>query len=186
MRNKEGKSGTSRDMLPETLVEKPVVVLMDIDYTLFDTDKFKKSGLKDYCLYSGDLEALETLAELADLGILSQEVPPIAQIRKLEETGIRRHFPDQRVHLHADKLSEMRRVFEAYGNRRKIVLVDDKLTVLDQAKRANPSVFTAWVKRGPYAQQQPEIEGFRPDKEVDDLAGLVPFIQNLCVEFSVT
>lgn len=186
MKDKDGRSGISKDMLPETLTQKPVVILLDIDYTVFNTGGFKESGLRDYSLYPGDLEALEVLAELADLGIFSQEVPSISQMRKLEKTGIRKHFPDERIHLYADKLVEMRRVLEAYRSRRKIVLVDDKLALLDQAKRVNPSISTVWVNRGPYAQQQPEIEGFKPDLEVDGLISLVPFIQNICVEFSVT
>lgn len=166
-------------------LNKPIV-LFDIDYTLFNTDRFKKSGLKDYSLYPGNLEALEDLAELADLGIFSQEVPPVSQIRKLEETGIRRYFPNQRIHLYADKLAETRRVLEKYRDRRKIVIVDDKLSVLDQVKKTNPRVVTVWINKGPYAKQQPEIEGSKPDAEVGDLASLTPFIKNLCVEFLVT
>lgn len=184
MKDKYERSKGSKDMLRETLTEKPVVVLLDIDYTVFNTGRFKESGLRDYSLYPGDLEALEVLAKLADLGIFSQEAPTISQMKKLEETGVRKHFPDERVHLYADKLAEMRRVLEAYRSRRKIILVDDKLAVLDQAKRANPGISTVWVKRGPYAQQQPEVEGFKPDLEVDGLAKVVPFVQNLCAEFS--
>ncbi len=166
-------------------LNKPII-LFDIDYALFDTDSFKKSGLTDYTLYPGDLEALNMLKNIADLGIFSQETPPIAQMKKLEETGVRRYFPDERVHLYLDKLAEMRRVFETYRDRERLILIDDKLAVLDQAKKAKPDITTIWVNRGPYASQEPQIKGFKPDFEVKSLINVVPFIQNLCVEFSLT
>lgn len=63
------------------------LVLFDIDYTIFDTNSFKKSGLTLYRLYPGVKNVLEKLNNTYTLGILSQGEKEF-QIKKLQETGI--------------------------------------------------------------------------------------------------
>lgn len=179
-----GKEGDMTTMIPESPSAKPVVVLFDVDYTFFNTGRFRETNLGKYELYEGEAENLEELAQIADLGIFSQEAPNISQMRKLEETGVRKLFPDHRIHLYADKLSEIRGVFEKYKGRKKIVLVDDKLSVLMEAKRVNPDIVAIWINRGPYAQAQPAIEGFTPDHQVQGLTELAPLVRSICAEFS--
>ena len=48
------------------------VVLLDIDYTLFDTKTFKESSLKKYALYDEISAVLKDLANVAELGIFSK------------------------------------------------------------------------------------------------------------------
>jgi len=70
---------------------KDIIVLFDIDYTLFNTDTFKDSGLTLYTLYPQVKKVLELLNTKYTLGILSEGDVGL-QNRKLKETGIYQLF----------------------------------------------------------------------------------------------
>ena len=40
-----------------------------------------------------------------------------------------------------------------------------------------PSVFTIWVKRGFYAENQKNIPGFKPDAEIKNLSEVVKIVK---------
>ena len=50
-------------------MNKKTIVLLDIDYTLFDTKTFKDSGLTNYILYDEVLQVLGRLRGTVELGI---------------------------------------------------------------------------------------------------------------------
>lgn len=150
------------------------IVLFDIDYTLFDTDFFKESGLSEHRIYEEVISVLESLSKIAKLGIFSEGNISF-QIRKLKETNIEKYFAEDNTHIVLNKLDELEGIFQRYKNR-KFFFVDDKLTILSDAKKAFPDVFTIWVKRGPFAQSQKEIPGFKPDAEVKTLSKVIKII----------
>lgn len=150
------------------------IVLFDIDYTLFDTAFFKESGLSEHKIYEEVISVLENLNKVALLGIFSEGNIDF-QIRKLKETNIEKYFAQDNTHIVLNKLDELKGIFQRYKNRN-FFFVDDKFTILFDAKKAFPDVFTIWVKRGPFAQNQKEIPGFKPDAEVKNLAEVIKII----------
>ena len=152
------------------------VVLFDIDYTLFDTRKFKDSKLREYGIYDEIMEALTQLSSLANLGIFSKGESEF-QKTKLEKTEMIKFFKENNIHIFEDKDANLISVLEKYKTSR-MFLVDDKLPVLYSAKKYMPKVFAIWVRRGPYARDQKEISSFKPDAAVLNLKEVVNLILN--------
>lgn len=153
------------------------LVLFDIDYTLFDTDAFKKSNLTTYLLFEETLDVILTLKKFSDIGIFSEGEVDF-QKTKLKKTSLYKHFINQNVHIVEKKDLVLRDILEQY-KKRTIFLVDDKLNVLHLAKETIPSTFTIWVKRGPHAKVQKSIEGFQPDATISDLKEAVAIVKGV-------
>lgn len=152
------------------------VVLFDIDYTLFDTDFFKKSKHSKHKIYEEVIEVLKILKNIATLGIFSEGNLNF-QKTKLEKTGIKRYFEQKDTHIVLNKLDELKNILERYKEA-KTFFIDDKLSILFDAKNMYPEVFVVWVKRGFYAQRQKKIAGFKPDAEVKNLSEIVGIVQS--------
>lgn len=152
------------------------IVLFDIDYTLFDTAFFKESNLLEHKIYQEVIQVLENLKTIAILGIFSEGNIDF-QRKKLRETGIEKYFEQDNTHIVLNKLEELKGIIEKYEDR-ETFFVDDKLAILFDAKESFPDVFTIWVKRGPFAQNQKEILGFKPDVQVDNLSEAVKIIRS--------
>lgn len=154
-------------------LQKPVV-LFDIDYTLFDTGRFKDSQLQDYNIYQEVMGVLMQLSSLASLGIFSKGENEF-QKTKLKKTGMVKFFKENNIHIFDDKDANLINVLEKYNDSR-LFLIDDKLGILYSAKKHTSQIFTIWVKRGPYAQKQGKIPGFKPDAEVENLEEVISII----------
>ena len=114
------------------------VVLFDIDYTLFDTQKFKESQLQNFSIYQEVEEVLMKLKDIADLGIFSKGGNKL-QKTKLESTGMIKFFEKNHIHIFDDKDANLMEVLEKYKNS-KLFLVDDKLGILYSAKKIMPDL----------------------------------------------
>jgi FMN phosphatase YigB (HAD superfamily) len=155
-------------------------VLLDIDYTFFDTGKFKKTKLELYAVYEEVLPTLKELHEIAQIGIFSEGDLGLQQ-RKLRETNVEVFFQKEHIYIVEQKHKEIEKILDSYQKKGQLVLVDDKLPILYVAKKYMPSVYTIWVKRGVYALAQEPIEDFVPDAEVTNLQEIIPLIRNLKV-----
>jgi FMN phosphatase YigB (HAD superfamily) len=164
------------DFETEDVSEKQTVVLFDIDYTLFDTGKFKESELSEYILYDEVIEVLETLGAVVKLGIFSEGDLDF-QKTKLVNTLIHEHFAEEHVHIVNEKHATITTILEKYRDD-KLILVDDKLEVLKMAKGLSQNVYTIWVKRGPFAERADEAS-FTPDARVTQLHELIKIISNV-------
>jgi FMN phosphatase YigB (HAD superfamily) len=153
------------------------IVLLDIDYTLFDTAHHKKSNLLKYQVYTEVQETLSELVKIARLGIFS-EGDLFNQKKKLRETNIDKFFSEEHIHIVEKKFDVVQQMLHAYRKKGQLFLVDDKLTILHIAKQLFPSVYTIWVKRGEYARKQKPIKDFLADAEVELLHEIVPIIAN--------
>jgi phosphoglycolate phosphatase-like HAD superfamily hydrolase len=149
------------------LSNKKIIVLFDIDYTLFDTDAFKESNLTKFLLYREILPMLKSLADVAELGIFSKGEDTF-QNTKLQQTEIGSFFKQENVHVFEDKDVNLKIIIEKYKDL-KIYFVDDRLATLYNAKVISPSVFTIWIKRGPFARNQTISSNFSPDATLDNL-----------------
>ena len=150
------------------------IILFDIDYTLFNVDLFKESVFKQFEIY-GEVEGvLIELSSLARLGIFSEGGYEL-QKAKLARTNIKKYFRDEHTHIIFSKSNEIKKVLDRYKNK-KIFFVDDKLTILHDAKKIMPSIFTIWVKRGKYAQGQAEIKNFKPDATITSLDQIISIV----------
>lgn len=155
--------------------EKEKIILFDIDYTLFDTKLFKESKLSEYSLYEESLETLDMLGASVKLGIFSEGDLDF-QKSKLIKTLIHDRFPEEHVHIVESKKLSVTGVIEKYKDSQ-LILVDDKLEVLEQAKKISENVITIWVKRGPFAESTESI--FTPDHKVSVLSELPALINNI-------
>lgn len=161
-----------------TMQSNKAVVLFDIDYTLFDTDAFKKSQLKKYIVYDEAHEVLTELKKIAILGIFSEGEINLQRM-KLRKSNLQRYFKEEHIHIVPDKLAEIKRVLDGYRNK-KIFFVDDKLTILRDANSILPSIFAIWLKRGIYAMNQKEIANFKPNAVVKNLSEVVKIVKSRC------
>ncbi|OGH41391.1 MAG: hypothetical protein A3H79_04295 [Candidatus Levybacteria bacterium RIFCSPLOWO2_02_FULL_36_8b] len=157
-------------------MNKKPAILFDIDYTLFDTDFFKESKLLKHKIYDEVIGVLESLAEATTLGIFSKGETEF-QKTKLNKTGIGKFFKENNVHIFDDKGANLRDILEKYKSF-KLFIVDDKLEILHSAKKHMPQIFTIWVKRGPFAQNQEKIPDFNPDTEIKNLSVIPSLILN--------
>lgn len=152
------------------------IVLLDIDDTLFNTDKFKKSHLKHFELYEDVPGAIDTLSKIVVLGILSQG-ETMLQIKKLLETNIHHYFVEEHTHIVTIKVDAFKTLLEKYKGRGKIFFVEDRLVTLEKAKKTDPSICAVWMKRGRYAETQKLIQGFQPDYTITNLHDLIPIVK---------
>lgn len=159
-------------------MEKTNIILFDIDDTLFNTDVFKQSNRTVFSLYDDVIPTLEKLKTMASLGIFSQSDDGLQKI-KLRETKIDHFFEEMHTHISKDKIGAIQSTLSRYDENQHVFFVEDKLPVLVAVKKAFPSVFTVWIKQGRYAPKQEPIEGFSPDAEINNIAELVPLIQNV-------
>jgi FMN phosphatase YigB (HAD superfamily) len=152
------------------------VVLLDIDDTLFNTALFKQSGLSEFKVYGEVMQTLEELCNKVILGIFSKGAEQF-QKDKLKKTEMMKFFKEENVHVFEDKNINLTQVLNKYSGS-KIFLVDDILEVLQNAKKNSEKIFTIWMKRGRYAENQKPTPGFCPDCEVANLAEVVTIVKS--------
>lgn len=153
------------------------IVLFDIDYTIFDTDLFKKTLLQEYAVYSEVHPTLSRLHEIAELGIFS-EGDLLLQKKKLKKTAVDGYFRKEHIHIvpYNNKNESMKHILARYRGKGKLYFVDDKLTSLFLAKQFMPEIVAIWIKRGVYALKQQAIANFVPDATVERLDQILPKI----------
>ncbi|KKQ28393.1 MAG: hypothetical protein A3H17_00925 [Candidatus Levybacteria bacterium RIFCSPLOWO2_12_FULL_37_14] len=158
------------------LSSKKPIVLFDIDYTLFDTALFKQSGLSMHKIYAEVTQTLDGLNNFATLGIFSKGETQF-QKTKLEKTGMAKFFKEENVHIFDNKDANLIKIIDKYKGL-KIFIIDDKLEILYSAKMYMDQLFTIWVKRGWYAENQKAIPDFIPDAEVENLSDVVRIVKS--------
>lgn len=156
--------------------ESEKIVLFDIDYTLFDTEQFKASNLTKFMIYEEVRDVLAELQQIARLGIYS-EGEATFQRNKLLQTNVAIHFLEDHLHIVEDKTVSIEEILSHYKNKQTF-LIDDKLSMLRDAKKFLPTLFTIWVKRGPFASVQEPFDDFAPDATVDTLHNIVEIVAN--------
>src|ERR1700689_525668 len=92
-----------------------IIILFDIDNTLFNTLRLKDSNLTVFESYKEVNDTLEKLSRIATLGILSQGEVAF-QKKKLNETKIAQYFFEEHTHIVQFKIDVMKEVFEKYKN----------------------------------------------------------------------
>lgn len=156
--------------------QKNTFVLFDIDYTLFDTASFKASELQEYLLYDEVIETLQSLSGVVTLGVFSEGDLDF-QKTKLVKTLVQDHFQSDHVHIVSDKHATIQSIVGNYTDET-LVLVDDRLDVLKNAKSVSKDVITIWIKRGPFAESA-DTSAFSPDYAVSSLSDVVKIVSNL-------
>jgi len=157
-------------------MNKKKFVLFDIDFTLFDVQAFKDSKLTKYTIYDEVMQVLEEISKFTELGIISKGESEF-QKTKLEKTGMAKFFKEENVHIFEDKEANLTKIIDKYKDH-KIFLVDDRLETLYSAKKHVDDVFTIWVKRGWFAENQKPIPSFNSDAEVESLSEVVRIVRS--------
>ncbi|MEK7517385.1 MAG: hypothetical protein AAB583_02455, partial [Patescibacteria group bacterium] len=211
-------------------MNKKSIVLFDIDYTLFDAEKFKKkifletvkavghkktndvedkirdlyaasrriNGFFNQRLFVRDLVSeFNLITSPSQLGKLifkestfrgnmykeTKQVLNLLSRNKLLRIGIfstgydrfqRKKIKEIEDFLHKEHIyifvfkdRELSNIIKRYKTH-SLYLIDDHLGILYMAKRVKKKVFTIWVKRGRFAENQKNIPGFEPDAEVEN------------------
>lgn len=148
-----------------------LIILFDIDYTIFNTALFKQSNLTQYSIYPEVSAILNDLSTQATLGILSQGEKEFQQ-NKLIQTKIDHLFHKDHIHIALDKKKLIHTISEMYKDK-SLIIIDDKLPLLVFAKKYIPNAVTVWVKRGEYAENQKPIPGFTPDATLNNLSKIM-------------
>jgi len=154
-------------------LNKPII-FFDIDYTLFDTALFKKTNFTKYSLYEEVPSVLANLSKNLELGIFSQGDKDL-QNSKLKVTKIDHFFQKEHIYIESEKEEKIKSIIEKYKNIQ-LYIAEDKLFILSLMKKENPDIFTIWIKRGVYAQNQKPIPDFMPDAVMYNLSGIIPLI----------
>lgn len=154
-------------------LNKPII-LFDIDYTLFDTALFKKTNFSRYSLYEEVPGVLSELSKKFILGIFSQGEETL-QNSKLKATKIDHFFHKEHIYIESEKEEKIKVIGEKYKDAR-LYMADDKLPLLFLMKKHYPRIFTIWIKRGVYAENQDPLPGFTPDAIMENLSGIIPLI----------
>lgn len=157
---------------------KPTLILFDIDYTLFDTDLLKSTDLKVFRPFEEVPHVLTTLSDKCKMGILSEGELQF-QTEKLQRTDILHFFDTEYIHIVDNKIERMPDILKKYTNDYQLIIVDDRLEILQKAKTEDISIYVLWVKRGTYALNQPSLDDFKADLEVTTLKNIVSFVTNL-------
>ena len=139
-----------------------LIVLLDIDDTIFNTAKFIESDFTQFELYKDVQKSLEELSQIAMLGILSQGELSF-QKRKLLETNVEHYFHEKHTHIVDVKVEAFKKILHDYRGKGKIFFIEDRLKTLSEAKKTDKSIIAIWMQRGRYAKSQKQISGFTPD-----------------------
>lgn len=145
-----------------------MIIFFDIDYTLFDTDTFKKSGLTHYESYPEVKLLLSTLSKKARLGIFSEGELNF-QKEKLRKLGILQYFELDSVFIFENKQEHVAEIFGSMDDN--TYVVDDKKEVLNMIHEINKAIKTIWMKRGVYAQHSKS--DYIPDYEISNLTDVI-------------
>lgn len=152
------------------------VVLFDIDYTLFDTDLFKESDLKNHSVYEEVLGVLVDLSTVATLGIFSEGNIEL-QKDKLLKTDMSKHFNQENVHIFEEKTKSISSVLEKYKGDQ-IFIVDDRPVILEKVKKQDPSIFTIFINREKRIWRRDESTDYQADAVIYSLTEIIPLVNN--------
>ena len=139
----------------------------EIMSVIIDPKTFRENLHKDV------LDSLNKLTKIGKVGILSQGDNEFqsAKIVHFKHLLSRDH-----IHILSDKKSDMVRILKNLKEH-DLYFVDDMLSMLQMAKKIQPSIVTIWMKRGRYAENQKAIPDFTPDAEAKNLSEVVKIIK---------
>lgn len=152
-------------------MDKKKIILIDFDYTLFDTDKFVKYlqrapeiiNFKDF-LYPDALEFINYASKIDEITLFS-EGDENFQKAKIVGTGIGKLFPGGvKILPSFTKVQELLKI-SRNGN---VVLIDDKPEVVDSALSMGCKVIR--VKRGKYEKDDTKT---KPNQTVGTLSEII-------------
>lgn len=153
------------------------IVLLDIDDTMFNTALLKETKLTTFRMYDDVHASLIELAQVASLGIFSQGEIAF-QLKKLKETNIHNYFNEEHTHIVADKVELVKHVLAKYKDVKTLFVVEDRLEVLELAKKCGSNIYTIWMKRGRYADNPRVPVSYKADATVKNLHEVVPIIRD--------
>lgn len=123
-------------------------------------------------LYSESEETVIALGKLGKLGIFSQGHE---DFQKAKLDSIVHYFSVGHIHIVPNKKMSVAKTFQKYTDEH-VFLIDDSLPVLGEVKNLAPHVFTIWMKRGKYAENQDPIAGFKPDSVIVNLRQAIDIV----------
>ena len=77
-------------------------------------------------------------------------------------------------------MGNIQNILKIYSNSKKIVL-DDKITILEEFEKRNKEVITIHIKQGSYKSLLPKNKSFKADFEVVNTRSALDVIKNLHV-----
>lgn len=182
------------------------VFLVDLDNTLFDTEKIRPlidkvpdKELKKYfkkCLFPNALDILRKLKALGKVVIFSgvQELGYKYQKSKIKETGIEQIAGKNNLVIVHDKHSHIKTQIQKLkkNNFSEIFILDDRVTILEEAHRIDPNIKGILMAYGKYKntpitnQNAISYKGNSLKEAYDFLSSLVDFLDHLSIRQGLT
>ena len=97
------------------------------------------------------------------------------QRKKIKE--IEDFLHKEHIYIFVFKDRELSNIIKRYKTH-SLYLIDDHLGILYMAKRVKKKVFTIWVKRGRFAENQKNIPKFEPDAVIENLSEVVKIVSH--------
>lgn len=124
-------------------------------------------------VFDETVEVLQELSQNKDfrIGIFSGGREE-HQLKKIEK--FKHFFHEEHIHILRMKDKDLPHIMKQYEHDT-VVLIDDILQILYNAKKFHPNMTVIWMKRGRLADQQ-KIEEFEPDYTVTNLREILKII----------
>ena len=131
---------------------------------------------KNY-LCDGTEELVEYVRSRGDV-IIFTDGDLVYQPMKIKNLNFSRDIDE--IFVFEDKMGNIQNILKIYSNSKKIVL-DDKITILEEFEKRNKEVITIHIKQGSYKSLLPKNKSFKADFEVVNTRSALDVIKNLHV-----
>lgn len=131
--------------------------------------------LMEESLYEDTVEVLDFLAKQSylTLGIFSAG---LVRAQRLKIKIIENFLHQDHIHIFEFKKHHaLSQLLQRYTGQ-KVVLVDDMIHVLYEAKQLDADVHTVWIRRPERSFQDSQVDNFKPDSIIRSLHELIPIV----------
>jgi FMN phosphatase YigB (HAD superfamily) len=128
------------------------------------------------CLYPDTRLILERLTQHFQTGIFSSG-DVFFQKMKLRASGIEPYFRPEHINIMESTSSNIPKIVDKY-KRFKLAIVDDRASVIEQARQLRGDIIGIWVDRQKFKHERPTNTEFSPHFQVKDLQS-IPQIFNI-------
>ncbi len=139
-------------------------------------DVWRDEKLLEEAIYPEAWGVLTLLTEWGyDLGIFSSGH---WNFQKSKITKLAHFFKDEHIHIHALKDAELPRIIQKYEGK-KVLLIDDYIPVIENAKKVDKHITAIWIKRGRLAEKVSPSLAYPPDYSIETLEELPTIVQSI-------
>lgn len=145
--------------------------IKEVESFLFGALFFKEGFYKEVS------ESLEELSKIAKIGIFSQGDSKL-QGAKIDQSGFAHLIDKNSTYIIKPKKIDILPQIRVNHTNDVLFLVDDKPSVILEAKKQIPELYTIWIKRGKYLDEALELDNFSPDSTISSICEVIDIVKN--------